>query len=174
MPRYVEYELRSKEFPGYQGKYMTRWTNETRCSGAFSKLGLLWIGSHTDFGKEVRTIFHNSKRDYFCGLIGSKPRQSTLWQALKSALPRPTQNWSCFSEDAKELAKKFNHYFATTASSVPSTPMSTNKSSINPTLSPPDADSLNLLTIDTDECHSRLSAIKPTRVLALMVYQLVF
>ena len=39
----------------------------------------------------------NSKRDYCCGLIGSKPRPSTLWQALKSALPRPTQNWSCYT-----------------------------------------------------------------------------
>lgn len=120
-----------------------------------------WVYSGLGVIHKVRTILRNSKRDYFCGLIGSMPWQSNLWQALKSALPRPTQNWSCFSEDAKQLAKTFNHYFATAASSVPSTPMSTYESSINLTLSPPDADSLNLFTIDTDECHSRLSAIKP-------------
>ena len=111
-------------------------------------------------GNKVRTL-HNSKRDYFCKLIGSKPRLSNLWLALKSALPCPTQNWSCFSEGAKELASKFNHYFVTAASSLPSTPLSTDESSINPTPSSPDAASLSLLTIDTDECHSRLSAINP-------------
>ena len=48
MPHYVEFGLRSKELPGYQGKYVTRWTNETSFSGAFGKLGLHWIESHTD------------------------------------------------------------------------------------------------------------------------------
>ena len=111
-----------------------------------------------------------------CGLIGDKPRPSTLWQALNSALPRPTQNWSCFSEDPKECANKFNHYFTTVAYSVPSTPLSTDESSINPTPSSPDADSLSILTIDIDECHSvsTYQQSTPTRVLALMVYLLVF
>ena len=101
---------------------------------------------------KVKTLLRNSKIAHFSNLIGKKAHPSTLWQALKEALPSPKFNWSCFDDHPKALASKFNDHFATVA---PSLPIPLNR--VEPRQH--QATSLSLQPIEVDECQSRLTEL---------------
>ena len=105
---------------------------------------------------KVRTLLRNSKIAHFSNLIDKKAHPSTLWRALKAALPTPKPNWSCFGDNSKSLANKFNHHFAAVASSFP-TPVNHAEPRQH------QATSLSLQAIEVDECHSRLMELNPRK-----------
>ena len=105
---------------------------------------------------KVRTLLRNSKIAHFFNLIGKKAHLSTLWRALKEALPSPKSDWSCFDDHPKALASKFNDHFATVAPSLP-TPFNR----VEPRQH--QATSLSLQPIKVDKCQSRLMKLNPRK-----------